>query len=96
MRRPRIGYARLLSARNVPNYSTIMDILSVITLGQVVKQPLIGSPSELSDGLEPHDYIYSAVHPHVASVQPCHGPAGVYPGLVQVGYWEGGIPGTVT
>ena len=31
---------------------------SVITLGHSVKQPLIQPPSELFDGLEPHDQFY--------------------------------------
>ena len=57
LRRPRIGYARLLIARNMPNHSTIPDFYSVITLGQHVKQPLIWPPSELADGFEPHVHI---------------------------------------
>ena len=39
--RPRIGYARLLVARNVPNQSTIMDYSRVIYLGHTGQQPLI-------------------------------------------------------
>ena len=38
-----------------------MDIISVISLGQLVKQPLIGPSSELVDGSEPHDHIYPRV-----------------------------------
>ena len=56
--RPRIGYARLLLARNIPYYSTIMDSESVINLGHKVNVPLIWPRSELSYGYEPHDLIY--------------------------------------
>ena len=38
---PKIGYARLLSARNTSNQSTILDLKSVITLGHTLKQPLM-------------------------------------------------------
>ena len=55
--RPRIGYARLVIARNVSNQSTIPDSNSVIALGHTRKQPLIRASSELGDGLEPHDHI---------------------------------------
>ena len=41
--RPRIGYARLLVARNSSNQSTILDLWSVITLGHTRNVPLIGS-----------------------------------------------------
>ena len=54
---PRIGYARLVVARNVSNQSQGMDYNSVITLGKPSKQPLMCSASELADGLEPHDHI---------------------------------------
>ena len=57
LRRPRIGYARLLVARNVPNYSTIPDSRSVIRLGHKVNVPLIRPSSELGDGFEPHVHI---------------------------------------
>ena len=57
---PRIGYARLLNARNVPNYSTIADILSVITLGHTLRLPLMCPSSELVDGSEPHGQKRSA------------------------------------
>ena len=40
---PRIGYARLLVARNPPNHSTIPDPKSVITLGHKANVPLIRS-----------------------------------------------------
>ena len=63
MRRPRIGYARLLVAGNVPNYSTIMDSESVIMLGHSPKEPLMRPSSELSDGFEPHGLIYSSGTP---------------------------------
>ena len=39
---PRIGYARLVVPRNVPNQSTIIDSKSVINLGHKANQPLIG------------------------------------------------------
>ena len=55
--RPRIGYARLLVARNVPNHSTILDYSSVITLGHTSKEPLMRPRSELVDGSEPHGSI---------------------------------------
>ena len=60
---PRIGYGRLLVSRNSPNHSTIMDILSVITLGHTAEQPLMCPRTDLSYGLEPHDHICSAVMP---------------------------------
>ena len=40
----------------MPNYSTIPGCNTVITLGHTSKQPLIGPPSELVDGSEPHGY----------------------------------------
>ena len=52
--RPRIGYARLVIARNMRKQSQGMDINSVIYVGHKVKQPLIRWTSELTDGLEPH------------------------------------------
>ena len=91
-RRPRIGYARLLSPWNVPNQSQGMDYYTVIDLGHKAKEPLIGSSSELSDGLEPHDTITTAV-PHRARDTVLPGRGRVYPGWCrQGGYWEGGIP----
>ena len=38
---PRIGYARLVIAGNSSNHSTILDSLSVITLGQHANVPLM-------------------------------------------------------
>ena len=71
-----------------------MDLISVITLGKLAKQPLIGPPSELVDGYEPHDMIYSRDMTAVTAEQPRPG-AGVYPGSVQqVGTRRGTIPGT--
>ena len=73
----------------MPNHSTILDSNSVIYLGHTVKQPLIGSPSELTYRLEPHDHIYSSdMTPRAADVAP----AGerVYPGCAAAGWvWEG-------
>ena len=89
-----IGYARLLVARNIPNYSTIPDFYSVITLGKHLKQPLIRPSSELADRLEPHDLIYSAVPVVRQCWVPGGGVAGVYPGWGLGGYQEGAIPGT--
>ena len=56
-----------------------MDIYTVITLGKLVKQPLIGSPSELTDGSEPHGCI---------EVPRCSG-AGVQHGVVGEGVYPG-------
>ena len=61
--RPRIGYARLVVARNPPYYSTILDSNSVIYLGHIANVPLIGLLSELVNGLEPHDHILSGASP---------------------------------
>ena len=79
LRRPEIGYARLVVARNSPHQSQGMDIISVITLGQQANVPLMWCPSELSYGLEPHDQIYTAGHRDVAGEVP-PGRRGVYPG----------------
>ena len=40
-----------------------MDIFKVIYLGHKAKQPLIGLPSELADGLEPHGLFGSSLAP---------------------------------
>ena len=91
---PRIGYARLLLARNVPNHSTIPDPKSVISLGQLPNVPLIRPRSELSYRFEPHDYIYSAVPARAPAGQSRRAVAGV-PGVRGLGgYREGAIPGT--
>ena len=83
----------------MPNHSTIMDFLSVITLGQLPNVPLMWSPSELAYRLEPHDYIYSAVQPCGGCMDDVGGSGsgrGV-PGVVVLGgCWEGTIPGTKT
>ena len=66
---------------------------SVITLGHTMEQPLMCPASELVDGYEPHDHIYSAVVSGAAvSAVPVLtvGAEEVYPGWC----WEGGIPGT--
>ena len=78
-RGPRIGYARLVSAKNMSNQSQGMEYNTVINLGHSPKQPLISSPSELVDGLEPHDHVLLS------------GPAGhAGAGVLGVG---GGVPG---
>ena len=41
----------------MPNYSTILDVSSVITLGHTSNVPLIRLPSELSYRSEPHGHI---------------------------------------
>ena len=61
---------------------------TVITLGQPGNVPLIRSPSELFDRLEPHDHIYSAVRTR-EHLRGSHGAAGVYPGWCRLGGWEG-------
>ena len=79
----------------MPNQSQGLDILSVISLGHTCQQPLMCSASELLNGYEPHDHIYSAVmtgeHATLMTV--------VYGGVPGVrglgGYREGTIPGTV-
>ena len=38
---PRIGYARLVVAKNVPNHSTTIDSQSVIYLGHTLNLPLM-------------------------------------------------------
>ena len=57
LRRPRIGYARLVIARNVSNQSTIPDSKRPLGLGHTRNVPLIWPRSDLSDGSEPHDHI---------------------------------------
>ena len=72
-----------------------MDPDSVIILGHRSKQPLICPSSELLYGLEPHDYIYSAVPHRTEHGVDCRG-GGVYPGWCRlVGTGRGTIPGTV-
>ena len=74
-----------------------MDYSKVIYLGHKAELPLIRLPSELSDGLEPHDSIYSPYMTRAAAVQCGSGvlAAGVYPGWWQAGWVPGrGIPGT--
>ena len=57
LRRPRIGYARLVIARNSVSALAYPGINSVITLGHSPKTATNPSLSELSDGLEPHGHI---------------------------------------
>ena len=81
LRRPRIGYARLVVAGNSPNQSQGMDINSVIRLGHSASLPLMCLLSELADGLEPHDLIYSpASSTRSRSVE--HGGGEGVPGVV--------------
>ena len=94
MTRPRIGYARLVIARNVPNHSTIPDSNTVIYLGHKAEQPLIGPPSELVDRSEPHGLIRST-DPNLVHDGSAGGWGGGVPGVVrQVGTGRGAIPGT--
>ena len=71
-----------------------MDYYKVIILGHRAKQPLIRSPSELVDGSEPHDHIYSGytaaarTGSHAGYGSRCTRGGGLG------GYREGGIPGT--
>ena len=70
---------------------------SVITLGHSSKEPLIRPPSELGDGFEPHDLIYSAglTVRGVLLHLPGTASRGGVPGVVQLGgYLGGAIPGT--
>ena len=86
---PRIGYGRLVVARNSPNYSTIPDPESVIYLGHTRNVPLMPASSELVDGLEPHDHMDTAVDGAGYGVSGVHG-GGVYPGWCsRVGTGEG-------
>ena len=75
------------------NYSTIPGFWSVITLGHMVKQPLIRPPSELADGSEPHGLFTPSVRTACTGrVDPWR--EEVYPGWRELGgYREGGIPG---
>ena len=71
-----------------------MDPESVIHLGHKAKQPLIRPTSELTDGLEPHDHIYSAVHHCTRTYgDQRHVGRGV-PGVGWVGAGEGYYPPT--
>ena len=89
LRRPRIGYARLVVAGNVPNQSQGMDYISVIRLGHMVKQPLMWSSGELVDGFEPHDHIYPCPQTHSTLSTP-DGQGGGVPGVEELGgYLEG-------
>ena len=70
-----------------------MDPRSVITLGHMVNVPLIGSSSDLSDGLEPHDTIYLQDTARPLAVVPVTVMAGGVPGVRLGGYPEGGYTG---
>ena len=81
----------------MPNQSTIMDINSVISLGHTPEQPLMWSSSELTDGFEPHDMIYSGYMTRAAADMPGQPRVrgGGVPRVVQAGWYrEGAIPGT--
>ena len=68
-----------------------------MNLGQLSKQPLMWPPSELVDGIEPHDHVLPDGHRDDADASTamtsvrCRGVPGVGAGWV---YWEGAIPGT--
>ena len=88
---PRIGYARLLVANNVPYYSTILDSKSVITLGHSARVPLIGPRSELGYRFEPTT-IFVLLYTEYATVAADAAGRGV-PGVGAAGgYREGAIP----
>ena len=71
-----------------------MDINSVIKHGHSAKLPLMCPASELTDGFEPHDTIWSAGWSVVACRVVGVAGGGV-PGVVQLGGCrEGAIPGT--
>ena len=66
-----------------------MDIHGVITLGKLVNVPLIGPPSELVDGFEPHSTIYLR-DTAVQQTRDRGVAAGGVPGVEDwVGTWEG-------
>ena len=78
----------------MPNHSTIPGYLRVIYLGHTANVPLIRPLSDLADGFEPHDTIWSRVHRGVQSGTLARWGSGV-PGVVRLGgYWEGGNTGT--
>ena len=66
----------------MPNHSTIPDSYTVIYLGHTCNVPLIRAPSELGDGLEPHDTIYQYVDGRVYPATGTGCSRGV-PGVVQ-------------
>ena len=68
--------------------------MSVITLGQLVKQPLMRASSELSYGLEPHA-LFLLPYPGAAVLGAAAAWGGVYPGW-GAGWGTGRvhIPGT--
>ena len=66
-----------------------MDILSVITLGKPVEQPLMCLSSELTDGLEPHGHITQPLVPGCCTWTLVA--AAVVPGVVQTGGYQGGV-----
>ena len=84
-----IGYGRLLVARNKPYQSQRMDIISVISLGHTVREPLMWSSSELSYGSEPHGHI-TQLHTATARTGSHAGVAVGVPGVGMGGY-RGGV-----
>ena len=58
----------------------------------MLKQPLIWSPSDLSDRLEPHDTIYSAVQT-MRAADVALAVVGVYPGWCGLGGYREGVYG---
>ena len=78
--------------RQITQLSPTSD--SVITLGQLSNVPLIASPSELVDGLEPHDHIPPAARAR-EHLRGSRGWDRGVPGVVAwVGTGRGSIPGT--
>ena len=91
--RPRIGYARLVSARNTSNQSQGMDIKKVIILGHTLKQPLIQASGELVDGLEP-TAIWTTPAGYLHAVRTLSVGEGCTRGGAAWVVQEGTIPGT--
>ena len=94
LRRPEIGYARLVIAGNMSNYSTILDLKCVIYLGHMSNVPLMRPPSDLADGLEPHAPLPHAVVQGPLPPVLVLGRRCTRGGLELGGYREGSIPGT--
>ena len=81
MSRPRIGYARLLVARNERMVVIYTDRREVIYLGHTSKYAPCGRLSELSYRFEPHGTIWS----YTQTTHPDR----------REGWWGRGVPGVV-
>ena len=71
-----------------------MDINKVIILGHNGQQPLIRCPSELADGLEPHDHIQPWLTRARTMYSGDRRGRGCTRDVRQLGTWEGATPGT--